>query len=89
LFSAQYVLWLAPAAAIAWAEDDRLPALGAALSIFLTGFYFLFFVASTQGSQPATWLIIIRNVGVLVSISAAIIRLMAPQSQPQLATDHS
>lgn len=70
LFSAQYVVWLAPGAAIAADEGDIATAFCAALSIFLTGFYFLFFIAATHGNAAATLLIVARN-GVVVAAVVA------------------
>ncbi|HEX4346383.1 MAG TPA: hypothetical protein VHZ73_02360, partial [Vicinamibacterales bacterium] len=42
LFSAQYIVWLAPAAAIAWSEGDERTASMTAATIFLTGLSFVF-----------------------------------------------
>ncbi|MDB4979974.1 MAG: hypothetical protein JWM82_726 [Myxococcales bacterium] len=68
LLSAQYVIWLAPAAAIAWTEGDRASSLLTALAIFLTGVFWAAFPAVIAGHGPALVLVVVRN-ALLLSIA--------------------
>ena len=77
LFSAQYIVWIVPAAAIAWIERDRLPAILVALATMLTCAYFAAFQAALDGNRAAVLLIVARNLVVIaatITAASAVIR---------------
>jgi hypothetical protein len=83
LFSAQYIMWIVPAAAIAWIEDDRLPAILVAIATMLTCAYFATFHAALDGNRAAVLLIVARNVVVIaatITAASAIIRPARPST---------
>ena len=61
LLSAQYVIWLAPAAAIAWAEGERRLAMLTAIAILLTQVLWSEYGAVLDGELPALLLVVVRN----------------------------
>jgi hypothetical protein len=76
LLSAQFVGWLVPGAAMAWAEGDRRPALVAALAVLLTAAFFpLWYEAVIRGSTPALVLVVLRNVVLVALAVLAIVTL--------------
>jgi hypothetical protein len=78
LFSAQYVIWLIPAAAIAWDEDEKHLALLNGLAVLLTAVFWAWFPAVLGSRWPALALVVLRN-GVVVAIAAfALARLNRP-----------
>lgn len=86
LFSTQFMGWLMPAAAIAWAEGDRLPAALAAAAVALTMIEWSFYLAIVKGVLPAVLLVVTRNVlmaavvstGFTILTRAAVRRFMLP-----------
>lgn len=77
LFSAQYIAWIVPPAAIAWVERDRLPAMLVAIATMLTCAYFAAFQAALDGDRAAALLIVARNLVVIaatIAAAAAILR---------------
>jgi hypothetical protein len=78
LFSAQYVIWLVPAAAIAWSEGARYSALLTALTVVLTAVFWSSFGAVITSHTPALTLVVLRNVGLLAVAVNALARLAQP-----------
>jgi hypothetical protein len=79
LLSAQYVVWLAPAGAIAWVTGDK--ALGGLtiVAIVLTQVLWMSYGGVMSGAMPAMLTVVLRN-AVLIAIAAcAIARLAAPR----------
>jgi hypothetical protein len=68
LLSAQYVIWLAPAAAIAWVDGDRLPAVLTAVAVALTQLLWTGYGSVLNGELPAMLLVVARN-GVLLAVA--------------------
>jgi hypothetical protein len=60
--SPQYAAWLAPASAIAWAEDDRRLAILAAVAVFLTNLVWKSFNPLLHGAITALVMLLARNV---------------------------
>jgi hypothetical protein len=75
LLSAQYVIWLAPAAAIAWVEGDV--ALGAltAIAIVLTQMFWGRYGDVLDSQRPAMLLVALRNAVLLVLAICAMTRM--------------
>jgi hypothetical protein len=80
LLSAQYVIWLAPAGAIAWVGSDTRLGVLTAIAIGLTQVLWSFYGAVLGGELPALLLVVARN-AVLVALAAtAIARLAVPRA---------
>ncbi len=77
LLSAQFVIWLAPAAAMAWAEGDRRLAWMAAIVIALTQLLWSGYGSVLSGAVPALLVVVLRNVALLVLAGGALARLAA------------
>jgi hypothetical protein len=75
LFSAQYIVWLAPAAAIAWTEGDAWPAGLVAVTVWMTGVFMRTYTAVLAGALPAELLIVARNTVLLIAWVTAARRL--------------
>jgi Glycosyltransferase family 87 len=69
LLSAQYVIWLVPAAAIAWAEGDATLGVLTAIAILLTQLLWMFYGDVLDSHLAAMLLVVLRNV-VLVALAA-------------------
>jgi hypothetical protein len=80
LLSAQYVIWLAPAAAIAWADGDRRLAVLTAIAIALTQVLWMYYGAVLGGELPALLLVVLRNLVLVALAVSAIARLAAPRT---------
>jgi hypothetical protein len=80
LLSAQYVIWLAPAAAIAWAQGEKRLALLTAAAIVLTQLLWSYYGAVLASAPPALILVVVRNVVLAVIAVSAIARLASPQT---------
>jgi hypothetical protein len=78
LLSAQYLIWLVPAAAIAWTEGARLEAGLTALAVVLTCVYWSWFPAVLGGRAPALVLVVLRNAVLLAVAVTAVARLARP-----------
>jgi hypothetical protein len=72
LFSAQYVIWLAPGAAIAWLEGERVVAGLVAVTVLLTGIFMRSYGAVLAGATPAVLLVIARNAVLLAAVVVAL-----------------
>jgi hypothetical protein len=78
LLSAQYVIWLAPAAAIAWTEGDKRLVVLTAIAIALTQWLWSAYGSVLDGAFAALLLVVVRN-AVLAAIGiSAITRLASP-----------
>ncbi len=75
LLSAQFVIWLAPAGAIAWVEGDKRLALLTALSILLTQALWNSYESVLSGELPALLIVVVRNLVLVVLAVSAIVRL--------------
>jgi hypothetical protein len=75
LLSAQYVIWLAPAAAIEWSEGDKRLALLAAIAIALTQVLWSYYGSVLAGEAPAMLLVVFRNIVLAALAGGAIARL--------------
>jgi hypothetical protein len=73
LFSAQYVGWLVPGAAIAWTEGHKRESLVAAATVLLTGLFWNRYGDVMNGATYALLLVVLRNVvvGALVVMTIA------------------
>jgi hypothetical protein len=80
LLSAQYVIWLAPAAGIAWAQGEKRLALLTAAAIVLTQLLWSYYGAVLASAPPALILVVVRNVVLAVIAVSAIARLASPQT---------
>jgi hypothetical protein len=85
LFSTQYILWLVPAAAIAWSEGARASAWLTALTVLLTTVFWSVFPAVLGGRTPALILVVARNLVLLAVAVHAVARLARPAAQPEAA----
>jgi len=81
LLSAQYVIWLIPAAAIAWTEGDRSSTYLTALAVVLTTFFWSFFPAVLGGRALAMTLVVLRNLTLLAVAIRALARLARPAAR--------
>ena len=83
LFSLQFMGWLMPGAAIAWAEGDRRQARIAAAATLLTGVFWRFYSAVMAGHTLAVLVVVLRNTGVAwLAISAIGVLAAAPDRSP-------
>jgi hypothetical protein len=82
LLSAQYVIWLAPAAGIAWAQGEKDLAVLTAIAILLTQMLWSCYGAVLDGALPALLLVVVRNV-VLAAIAVIAIARLVPGSRPE------
>jgi hypothetical protein len=83
LLSAQYVIWLAPAAGIAWTQGEKGLAVLTAVAILLTQVLWTYYGAVLDGALPALLLVVLRNIVLGVIAVSAIARLASRQLQPQ------
>jgi hypothetical protein len=72
LLSAQFAAWLAPGAAIAWAEEDYANAGLGFLAIFLTEVFWVFYEMVIAGLTVPRSLVVIRNVVLLILAGNAV-----------------
>ncbi len=83
LFSLQYASWIAPSAALAWAEpQSRRAAVPAFVTIGLTGLVFA--VVQRDGGGPMTQLAVLARNASVVWMTAAAMRALARAGGPQL-----
>ena len=75
LLSAQYVIWLAPAAGIAWVQGEKRLALLTALAILLTQLLWIYYGAILNHWWPGMLLVVARNLVLIVIAALAIARL--------------
>jgi hypothetical protein len=83
LLSAQYVIWLAPAAGIAWAQGEKRLAALTAVAIVLTQALWTYYGAVLDGALPALLLVVGRNIVLGAIAVTAMARLASPQLHPQ------
>jgi hypothetical protein len=76
LLSAQYVIWLAPAAAIAWTDGDRRLLVLTAIAIALTQLLWSDYGSVLAGERFALLIVVVRNV-VLIALAASAIQQLA------------
>jgi hypothetical protein len=90
LFSPQYVGWLIPGGAIAWAERDRRSALLAGLTVAITQWFYANYDHVIEGARWALALVVLRNI-VVIALAVNAMRTLAsasllePDLEPQLA----
>ena len=84
LLSAQFVGWLVPGAAIAWADGDRRLALVAASAVLLTELFWNWYWAVIQSATPALVVVVIRNA---VLAALALSAIVAPGRASPLDAD--
>jgi hypothetical protein len=75
LLSPQYVIWLAPAAGIAWVEGDTGLAVITAIAILLTQIFWSFYGSVLGSELPALLTVVLRNAVLIVLAVSAIARL--------------
>jgi hypothetical protein len=80
LLSAQYVIWLAPAAAIAWSEGERRLAILTAIAILLTQVLWSEYGSVLNGELPGLLIVVVRNVALVALAASAIARLGFPRT---------
>jgi hypothetical protein len=88
LLSAQYVIWLAPAAGIAWAQGDQRLAVLTAIAILLTQVLWSYYGAALDGALPALLLVLLRNL-VLAAIAVTAIARLASGSRSEETAETS
>jgi len=83
LFSPQFVIWLAPAGAIAWADEDRRLAALTVLVIVMTQIMWTSYGGVTHGDFRPMLLVVLRNATVLALAVSGVARLAAsPDARP-------
>jgi hypothetical protein len=83
LLSAQYVIWLAPAAGIAWAQGEKRLAVLTAIAILLTQVFWSYYGAVLDGALPVLLVVVLRNI-VLAVIAVGAIARLASRSADQM-----
>jgi hypothetical protein len=68
LLSPQFILWLAPAAGVAWVEGDKRVAVLTTLLVFLTNLQFKSFNPLLRGEWEAVALLLARNLLLVVFV---------------------
>lgn len=76
LLSAQFAAWIAPAAGIAWAEEDRRVAVLTGIGVFLTNLVYKSFHPLLQGQTRALLTLLLRNL-FLIAFAVHAERLLA------------
>ena len=84
LFSAQYVIWLIPAAAISWSEGARSSTYLTALAVLLTTIFWSFFPAVISSQAPALTLVVLRNL-VLLAVAVQALMRLRPSHQERIS----
>jgi hypothetical protein len=79
LFSAQYIGWLLPAAAIAWGEGDRQAAALTWCAVLLTAAFMLVYRQVVADVPVALVLVVIRNIVVVLIVAASILAIRRPR----------
>jgi hypothetical protein len=80
LLSAQYVIWLAPAAAIAWADGNKRLVVLTAIAIALTQWLWSDYGSVLEGDRLALLLVVSRNLVLIALTVSAIQRLASPRT---------
>lgn len=83
LLSAQYVIWLAPAAAIAWVQGQRRLGALTAAAILLTQVAWTYYGAILNHSWPGMLLVVGRN-GVLIAIAVLAVARLRQTATPTI-----
>ena len=78
LLSAQYVIWLAPAAAIAWVDGDTRLTVLTAIAIVLTEVFWSIYGHVLGSELPAMLTVVLRNAFLIALAACAIARLREP-----------
>jgi hypothetical protein len=78
LFSAQYVIWLAPAGAIAWVSGEKRLAMLTLLAIVLTQILWMSYGGVMHSDLAAMLVVVARNIVIIVLAACAIARLAMP-----------
>jgi hypothetical protein len=89
LLSAQYVIWLAPAGAIAWVQGDRRAGLLTAGAILMTQVLWTDYGSALAGEMSGMLLIVLRNavlVALAVSALASLLQTTGRQRKNQIAS---
>jgi hypothetical protein len=79
LFSAQYVIWLAPAGAIAWVSGEKRLAGLTLLAILLTQILWMSYGGVMHSDRPALLVVVARNLVMIVLAACAFVRLRGDQ----------
>jgi len=87
LLSPQFAVWMAPAAGIAWAEGDWGVALMTALIVFLTNLEFKSFPPLLRGEPGALFLVLLRNVVLVLFALNTARRLARAPLTPSASAD--
>ena len=74
------MIWLAPAAGIAWAQGERRLAVLTAVAIVLTQLLWSDYGAVLDGALPGLLLVVLRNIVLGVIAVSAMARLASPQT---------
>jgi hypothetical protein len=83
LFSSQYVIWLIPAAAIAWSEGATALVWSTALVVALTTVFWSGFVLVLEGAAPMLVVVVLRNL-VLLAVAALSFARLARTRPPSI-----
>ena len=75
LLSPQYVIWLAPAAAIAWVDGDTRLTVLTAIAIVLTQAFWSFYGRVLTNDMPILMLVVLRNIVLIALAVTAVARL--------------
>ena len=73
LLSAQFVIWLAPGAAIAWSDGHKRTAIIATLVVLATQLFYSFYDFVLHSRTPALLLVLLRNL-VLIALAISAIK---------------
>jgi hypothetical protein len=84
ILSPQYIAWIIPATAIAFTEGHRLPALAAACTIPLTVILMMGYGGLLAGESWAVWLIVLRNVMLVIALVVCAAEIRTGQRRLQL-----
>ncbi|MBJ7520333.1 MAG: DUF2029 domain-containing protein [Solirubrobacteraceae bacterium] len=79
VLSPQYMIWLAPFAALAWVWGERAVAVLCAVAIVLTHVWFpRHYVALVQETDWVIWTVALRNVALVAALLVLLVRLSGP-----------
>jgi hypothetical protein len=81
LISPQFFAWLLPAAAIAWTDEDRAPAIAVLVTLMLSTMVLATYRDLVGGVRAAEGLVIVRNLVCLVAVATASRSLAEPKSE--------
>lgn len=88
LLSPQYLCWLLPFAALAWADGERSPAVLTAAAALLTTGLLAVVGPDGAGTASAQWVLLARNLTLVLLVAVGLARLGALRGAPSGSEDH-